>query len=143
MCSYIVIRITIVMYWAIPFLSVQGYGYKNPEGLLIRIFSRALSQGIYFFARVKFAQLPFLEWETEIFFYMYHFFRGIESSKIRLQEVHESNNHSLQGILIFKNLFIHTPVWIKNGVAHYVPMYCHTYLPIICSKMTAMKAVAL
>ena len=37
---------------------------------------------------------------------------------IQFQEIYESDNHSFQDVLDFKNLLIHTPVWIKNGIAH-------------------------
>ena len=45
------------------------------------------------------------------------FFRGIELSKIKFQGIYEPNNHSFQSILVFQNLAIYTPVWIKNGIA--------------------------
>ena len=46
------------------------------------------------------------------------FFQGIELSKIKFQGIYEPNNHSFQGVLVVKNLVVHTPVWIKNGIAH-------------------------
>ena len=46
------------------------------------------------------------------------FFSGIELFKIKFQGIYESNNHSFQGVLVFQNLVVHTPVWIKNGTAH-------------------------
>ena len=86
------------------------------------IFSRCLSQGTYIFPWGEFAQLPFSGWKNEISFYRYHFFREIELSKIQFQEIYELDNNSFQGTLIFKNLVVHAPVWVKNGIAHWPEM---------------------
>ena len=110
------------------FLSVQGYGCKNPRGLLIMIFSRGLSQSLYIFPAGKFAPLPFSEWETEIFFTGIIFSEG--SNRLRFNS-RGFNNHSFQGILIFKNLVIHTPVWVKNGTAQFLVQSCSERLLVL------------
>ena len=63
-------------------------------------------------------------WETDETgdYNLYHFFRGIELSKIQFQGIYESNNHSSRVYyyeVVFTNLVFHTPVltWIKNGIA--------------------------
>ena len=70
-----------------------------------------------FFQGVNLQSLPFSGWQTQNFF-RYHFLRGTELSKIKFQGIYKSNNHSFQGVLVFKNLVFHTPVWIKNRIAH-------------------------
>ena len=50
------------------------------------------------------------------FVFRYHFLQGTELSKIKSQGIYESDNHLFQGIIVFKNLVVHTPVWIKNGI---------------------------
>ena len=64
--------------------------------------------------------LPFSGWQTQTFFQVSFFFQGIELSKIKFQGIYESNNHSFQGVLVFKNLVVHTPVWIKNGIPQWL-----------------------
>ena len=44
------------------------------------------------------------------------FFQRVALSKIKFQWIYELNNYLFQGILISKNLVVHTPVWIKNGI---------------------------
>ena len=72
----------------------------------------------YIFPGGKFAVFTFF-WGDRLknFFSGIIFFWGIELSKIKFQGIYESNNHSFQSILVFQNLGIYTPVWIKNGIA--------------------------
>ena len=52
-------------------------------------------------------------------FFKYRYFGEMESTKVQLQGIYESNGHSFQDVLVFKNLVIHTHVWIKNEIAQY------------------------
>ena len=100
------------------FLSVQGYGCKHRGGCpLIVIFSRDFCLKIYF-PGGKFAEFTFFGVADSKIISSTIFFHGILLSKIEFQEIYESNNYSFQGVLVFKNLVVHAPVWIKNGIAH-------------------------
>lgn len=50
---------------------------------------------------------------------IFFFGGGVKLSKIQFQGIYESNSHSFQSVLVFKNLVVHTLVWIKNGTAQY------------------------
>ena len=43
---------------------------------------------------------------------------GVKLSKIQFQGIYESNSHSFQSVLVFKNLVVHTLVLTKNGITH-------------------------
>ena len=58
-------------------------------------------------------------------YFLQHFFLGIESTRIQFQGIYESNSHFFQGVFIFKNLVVHAPKWIKNGIAHYYIQQCN------------------
>ena len=92
------------------------------------IFSRGLSQSLYIFPAGQFAPLPFSGWETDIFFTGIIFSEG--SNRLRFNS-RGFNNHSFQGILIFKNLVIHTPVWVKNGTAQFLVQSCSECLLVL------------
>ena len=64
----------------------------------------------YIFPGGKFAEFTFFRVADSKIFLGIIFFRGIELSKIKFQGIYESNNHSFQGVLVFKNLVVHTPV---------------------------------
>ena len=100
------------------FLFIQGYGCKNPGDCLIMFFP-GVSFSRYIFPGGKFAQLPFSGWENDNVFSDIISFWGIKLTKIQFQGIYESDNHSFQDILVFKKLVVHTPVWIKNGIAQY------------------------
>ena len=83
-------------------------------------FQGLLSQGI-FFQGVNLQSLPFSGWQTQKLFQVSFFFQGIELSKIKFQGIYESNNHSFQGVLVLKNLVVHTPVYMdkkRNSPLH-------------------------
>lgn len=94
-----------------------------PGGPLRMIFSRGFYYKVYFSSRGNLhnykpaASYLFGMWDWKIFSSISFFFLGIKSTKFHFQGVYESNNHSIQVVLIFKNLFIHTPVWIKMLIA--------------------------
>ena len=101
-------------------LDLQWLGRPRPiyphsciDAKIKRIFTE------YVFPGGKFAQLPFLGWETEIVF-RYHFSQGIELSKIKLQEIYESNNNLFHGILVFKNWLFIPMYGFKNGITQCV-----------------------
>ena len=98
------------------FLSVQGYGCKDPVGPLIMIFP-GISISKYIFPGVKFAQLPFSGWEAEDFF-RYHFFPRYKIDKDSIPGDLWVKQSFFPDVLIFENLVISTPVWIKNAIAH-------------------------
>ena len=56
-----------------------------------------------------------------IFFSGIIFFQRSELSKIKYQDIYEPNNHSFQGILLFKIFLVHTPapVRINNGMTQW------------------------
>ena len=68
------------------------------------------------FPKVKFSHSQLVGGRLNVF-HISVFSEG--SSKIQFQRIYESNNQFFQGVLVFKNLvvLVHTPVWIKNGVA--------------------------
>ena len=96
-------------------------GCKNPGGHWIVIFPGA-SISRYIFPGGKFAVFTFFRVADSKNFSGIIFFWGIELFKIKFQGIYESNNHCFQGVLVFQNLVIHTPVWIKNGIAQ-----CHSF----------------
>ena len=98
------------------FLSIQGYGCKNPGGPFIMIFFQEFPSHGIFFQGINLHSHLFQGGRLK-FFIRCHFFRGIESSKIQFQGIYMSNSHSFQDVLVFKNLVVHTPVWRKNGIA--------------------------
>ena len=50
---------------------------------------------------------------------MFFFFGGgVKLSKIQFQGIYESNSHSFQSVLVFKNLVVHALVSTKNGITH-------------------------
>ena len=78
-------------------------------------FSLGVSISRYIFPVGKFAQLPF--WGGRLLlplFWGIIFSKGL--SKIKFQGIFVSNNRLFQGILVFKNLVVHTSVWIKNEI---------------------------
>ena len=96
------------------FLSAQVNRCKNPGDPLIMIFLE-VSISRYIFPGGKFAQLPF--WNGRLLLPLFSgiiFSKGL--SKIKFQGIFESNNRLFQGILVFKNLVVHTSVWIKNEI---------------------------
>ena len=113
------------------FLSIQNRGMNvKIQGTLwlgIWFFHGFLSQGIIF-PGGKFAQLPFSgvgEWWFFSDIISFVFLRDIKSKKIQfpMPRIYESDNHFFQDVLVFKNLIIYTPVWIKNGIAQYLKYY--------------------
>ena len=79
-------------------------------------FFPVVSMPRYIFPGGKLEQLTFSGWEV----FRYQFFPRIKSIKIQFQGIYKSNNHSFQDVLVFKNLVVHTPVWMKNEIAHFV-----------------------
>ena len=49
---------------------------------------------------------------------VFFFGGGVKLSKIQFQGIYESNSHSFQSVLVFKNLVVHTLVLTKNGITH-------------------------
>ena len=120
-CSIMLIECLIVLGYSI-FYPYKGMDGKNPRGPLIMIFP-GVSISRYILPGYKFA------WLTSLFrggrlkiCFRYHFFhlQWIKLSRTRFQGVHELDNHFVQGLFVFKNFAILIPVWIKNGIAHYV-----------------------
>ena len=87
------------------------------QGILWLWFFPGVSISRYIFPRGRFS-VTFFGVGDWSFFSDITFFWGIRSTKIQFQGIYESYNHSLQDALVFKNLVIHTPVPIKNGIAH-------------------------
>ena len=54
------------------------------------------------------------------------------------QGICKSNNHFFQGLLVFKNLLAHTPVWIKNGIAQWIrPTRLTNHVYLLLLEVTA------
>ena len=118
--------------WAIPFFihTEQRYECKNPgDPLIIWFFQGFLYLKVLFFQGVNLHSYLFLGLENDDFFQIgiisFVFLRDIKSKKIQfpMPRIYESDNHSFQDVLVFKNLIIYTPVWIKNGIAQYLKYY--------------------
>ena len=84
--------------------------------------------------------VTFLGWETENFFQVSFFSRGSHPNHLRFNSRDESNNHFFQGVFVFKNLVVHTPVWLKNRMAQscmHDTFFCHllpcAFLPL-CAR---------
>ena len=91
------------------FLSAQVYRCKNSGDPLIMIFSRAFYLKVYV-SKGSICTVTFLGVVDINLFSGIIFFQGIELSKIKFQGIYESNNHLFQGILVLKNLVVHTSV---------------------------------
>ena len=76
------------------FLSVQGYGCKDPVGPFSWFFQGFLFQSI-FFQGLNLHSYLFRGGRLKIFSGII-FFRGIKSTKIQFQGIYKSNNHSFQ-----------------------------------------------
>ena len=87
------------------FLSVQGYG-RNNQGVPWLWFFPKVSILRYIFPGDIFAEFTFFGVADSKIFSGVIFSRGIELSKTKFQGIYESNNHSFQGVLVFKNLVV-------------------------------------
>ena len=115
---FFALKLPLNKYWAIPFLSVQGYGGTNPRGPLIMIFSRVFFISRYIFPGGKFAQLPFFRVGDWIFFQVSSFSKGSNCVRFNSRVFISQTIIVFQAALVFKNLVVRTPVWTKNGIAH-------------------------
>ena len=70
----------------------------------------------------KFAQLPFMEWETKICFCVSFFPKGLNYLRLNSRGIHESNNNLFEHIFWFLKIWLSITlygVWIKNdGITH-------------------------
>ena len=82
-------------------------------------FFPGISISKYIFPWGKFAEFTFFGVADSKILSGIIFFRGTELPKIKFQGIYKSNSHSFKGVLVFKNLVFHTPVWIKNGIAQW------------------------
>ena len=64
----------------------------------------------YIFPGGKLARLTSWGWETEYFFQVLFFSEGSNHLGFNFQGIYESNNNFFQGVFVFKNLVVHTPV---------------------------------
>ena len=110
--------------WAIPFFTCTWLGGMDVkiQGLPYDFFHRAfyLSQGIFFLGG-KFwggGRLKFFGRRYHFFFFLsFSTERSNCFPSFQFHGIYESNNHSFQGVMVYKKLVTHTPVWIKNGTA--------------------------
>ena len=89
------------------FSSVQGHGCKNTGKTLIMIFSRGFYLKFCFSMRWIFAVTFFIQGGRLIFFSGFIFLK--RSNHLRFNST-EFINRFFQGVLVFKNLVVHTPV---------------------------------
>ena len=64
----------------------------------------------------KFAQLPVMEWETKICFWLSFFSKGLNYLRLNSRGIYESNNNLFEHIFWFLKIWLSIPlhgVWIK------------------------------
>ena len=105
--------------WAIPFFIYTGlWMWKSRESVSYNFFQGVSISRYILLGGNLHSYIPFSGWENDNFFQISSL--SEESNRQRFNSRRfMSQTIILSRTLVFKNLVVHTPVWIKNGIAHW------------------------